>query len=63
MSKVTARARLSEVVGQVGARDVFLFLGLALLCSGAGMVYLPAAPIIAGLAFLFIGFFGVPSWR
>lgn len=48
---------------KLGARDVFLFGGLSLLCLGAGMVYLPAAPIIAGAAFLSLGLFGVPSWR
>ena len=55
----TIRAWLAKV----GARDVFIFGGLALLCLGAGMVYLPAAPIIAGLALLTIGIAGVPQWR
>lgn len=51
------------LLARIGARDVFVFGGLALLCLGAGMIYLPAAPVIAGLALLTIGVVGIPSWR
>lgn len=54
---------LRSLVAKVGARDLLVFGGLTLLCLGAGMVYLPAAPIVAGLALLFLGLFGVPAWR
>lgn len=57
------RALLKVIRETVGVRDVFVFGGLALLCLGAGMVYLPAAPIVAGLALLVIGLNGVPAWR
>ena len=55
----TIRAWLAKI----GARDVFIFGGLALLCLGAGMVYTAAAPIVGGIALLTIGIAGVPQWR
>ncbi len=57
------RAWLQSIRESIGVRDVFVFGGLALLSVGAGMVYLPAAPIVAGLALLVIGLNGVPTWR
>ena len=52
-----------ELWKKVGARDLFVFGGVILVTIGTGMVYLPAAPIIAGLALFLIGLFGVPTWR
>jgi len=57
------RKRLLAFFSAIGARDVFVFAGLALVTLGAGMVYVPAAPIIAGLVLLVVGLFGVPTWR
>ena len=37
------------------AAEVFCGMGLVLLIAGAGMVYLPMAPITAGVASLVIG--------
>lgn len=54
---------MKKLLANVGMRDVFVFGGLALVSLGAGMVYLAAAPIIAGLALLTIGIIGVPKWR
>lgn len=47
----------------IGARDVAVLGGIALLTTGAGMVYRPAAPIVAGLFLLTLGLVGVPKWR
>lgn len=47
----------------VGARDVFVFGGLALVTVGAGMIYRPAAALVAGAGLLAIGVMGVPKWR
>lgn len=57
------KKRLHALWGQIGARDLFVFGGIALLTIGAGMVYLPAAPIIAGVVLFSIGLLGIPSWR
>lgn len=56
-------AWVRTVTDKIGARDVFVFGGLALICLGVGMIYPPAAPIVAGIALLVIGVVGVPSWR
>lgn len=57
------KAALLAVLAKIGARDLFVFAGLGLLTLGAGLVYLPAAPIVAGAALLSIGIFGIPQWR
>lgn len=54
--------KLKSLVGNVGARDLFAVSGFALLTAGVGMVYVPAAPIVAGVLLLAVGIFGVPSW-
>lgn len=51
-----------ELWKKVGLRDLFVFGGMMLVTVGAGMVYLPAAPIIAGLVLLVVGLFGIPKW-
>lgn len=56
------RTWLKSIRESVSARDVFVFGGLGMLCAGAGMIFVPAAPIIAGIAFLIIGLIGVPKW-
>jgi hypothetical protein len=55
--------RLKEFAGSVGARDVLLFSGVMLLTVGAGMVYIPAAPITAGLIIFAISLVGIPKWH
>ena len=54
---------MKDILAKVGARDVFVFAGLALVAFGAGMIYIPAAPIVVGAALLTIGIFGIPQWR
>ena len=54
--------RLLASFGAITARDVFVFGGLALVTVGAGMVYLAAAPIVAGLVLLIVGLYGIPKW-
>lgn len=44
------------------ARDFCIVGGLLILAVGAGMVYLPAAPISVGVVLLAIGVWGVPAW-
>jgi hypothetical protein len=53
---------IRTLIDAITVRDFLVFGGLALLTTGAGMVYLPAAPIVAGLALLGLGIYGVPKW-
>lgn len=48
---------------KVGARDLFIGIGVLLSAIGGWMVYPPAAFIGAGLVSLSIGLFGVPKWK
>lgn len=57
------RAWLQRVGKSIEMRDVAVFGGLALVTVGAGMIYLPAAPLVAGLTLFYLGAFGIPSWR
>lgn len=57
------RQSLRVLRDKVGARDVFVFGGISLITVGAGMVYLPMAPIVAGLMLLVIGLIGIPRWN
>jgi hypothetical protein len=54
---------MKDLAKKVGARDVLLFSGISLLTGGAGMVYLPAAPLVAGVLLLAIGLVGIPKWH
>lgn len=54
---------MRKLLANIGARDLCVFGGMALLTAGAGMIYLPAAPICAGLLLLYLGLHGVPAWR
>lgn len=54
--------RLRRFLDPLDLRDLFVFGGIALISAGAGMVYLPAALVVAGIALLTIGIFGVPGW-
>lgn len=54
--------QLRELRGKVEGRDVFVFGGILLTAVGAGMIYVPAALICAGIVLLLLGVFGIPSW-
>lgn len=54
--------RLRPLLDALDLRDLFVFGGVALVSIGSGMVYLPAALVVAGIALLAIGVFGVPRW-
>lgn len=54
---------MKAIVSKIGARDVFLFLGLSLTASGAAMVYRPAGLLTLGAFLLYLGLYGIPSWR
>lgn len=50
-------------LGNVDARDVVVLSGVVLITVGAGMIYLAAAPIVAGVMLLGVGVFGLPRWN
>lgn len=56
----SAFARLAALLPEL--RDVLVLVGLALLVTGAGMIYRPAAYLVAGAVLMAIGLFGVPRW-
>lgn len=57
------RQRLRSLAGKVGARDMFVFAGIALVSAGSAMIYPPAGAIMAGAILLLIGILGVPTWH
>lgn len=57
------RAAWGWLSGQVSGRDLYVFGGLALLGTGAGMAYPPAGPMVVGLVLLLIGVKGLPEFK
>ena len=54
---------MKTLLAKVGARDVFVGAGALICALGAGLIYLPAGVIVFGGIVLYLGLFGVPSWR
>ena len=48
-------AKLAKrIAGVVTLGDLFCFVGLALIVTGAAMIYVPAAWIVAGVGFFYL---------
>lgn len=46
---------LRKALGFFDVRDIFVFGGLLAVGFGAGMIYDPAAPIVVGAGFFWLG--------
>ncbi len=53
--KKTLYKIIAQIAGKVDTRDVFAFGGLAMVCCGVAQIYAPAAWIIGGIAFIYLG--------
>ena len=54
---------MKDFLAKIGARDAFVGGGTLLCAVGAALIYFPAGFLVLGGIVLYLGLYGVPSWR